>query len=57
MGKIQGGSMDGKFVALHLDFSSVWIRECQYSQDDLLSDYEAWSYLNGTCSFGEKVFT
>jgi hypothetical protein len=49
--------MDGKFVALHLDFSSVWIRECQYSQDDLLSDYEAWSYLNGTCSFGEKVFT
>lgn len=47
--------MDGKFVALNVDFSSVWMRECHYNDDPVLSDYEGWSYLNGTCSFGQKV--
>ena len=56
MGTIKGGSMDGKFAALHVDFSSVWMRECHDSDDQVLSDYEDWSYLNGTCSFGQKVF-
>lgn len=47
--------MDGKFAVIHMDFSSFWMQPCVYSEDDVVSDYEAWEYLNGTCSLGQKV--
>ncbi len=56
LGSIHGGTMDGKFTAVHLDFSSVWPRQCQDNEDKTKSDYESWDYLNGTCNLGQKVF-
>ena len=55
LGSIKGGSSDGKFAAIYLDFSSVWSRQCTFRPDVALSDYESWDYLNGTCNLGGKV--
>jgi hypothetical protein len=43
-------------LAIHLDFSNIWPRKCETSEDFSKSDFEYWPMTNELkCTFGEKV--
>jgi hypothetical protein len=51
LGKMQNNDTS---VAIYLDFSKVWSRQCKVSEDAVKNDFEEWTEVDA-CRFGKKV--